>query len=52
MVYIRGHLISILQGTAELLPRDRTTLAGWLRVGSFLLALLSLTVAFTRLATL
>ena len=37
----------LLQGTAELLPKDRARLAGWLRVGAILeasLVLLILTI--------
>ena len=42
-------LTLLLQGLAELLPAERRMLAGWLRLGSVVLALLAILTAVLRL---
>lgn len=42
-------LALVLQGFAELLPTERRILAGWLRLGSMVLALLAILTAVSRL---
>ena len=41
-------LTLVLQGLAELLPAERRMLAGWLRLGSILTALLAILTAVLR----
>ena len=45
-------LMLVLQGVAELLPIERRTLAGGLRLGSMVLALLAILTAVLRLLNL